>query len=235
VIIPAYNEEALLPKTLSSLKRAMRSIPRKGEIIVVDNNSSDNTGSIAEKYGTRVVFEPFRQIATARNSGARVAKSDLYIFLDADTVLPPQLLQTAIDLLESGKYCGGGTLLSFDTKLPFLATNLIRIWNWLSKTGKLAAGSFVFCLSRGFHEIGGFDENLFAGEEVFLSRRLKTWGKDKNLSFTIINDQAVITSGRKFHWHSSLQLTLLLLLLAVFPFALRYRSLCRFWYERPGQ
>ena len=63
VIIPAYNEEDFLPSTLSSLHSAMDSIPYKGEIIVVDNNSTDNTGHVAQKYGARVVFEPFRQIA----------------------------------------------------------------------------------------------------------------------------------------------------------------------------
>jgi len=234
VIIPAYNEEILLPATLSSLTIAMDSIPYKGEIIVVDNNSTDKTKQVAEKYGVRVIFEPFRQIAKARNSGARIAKSNFLIFLDADTIIPPQLLQKALNLLEEDRYCGGGTLLSFDSQLPFLAGRLVKFWNWLSKTGKLAAGSFIFCLSRGFDDIGGFDESIYAGEEVTFSRNLKAWGKKNNLLFTIIADQAVITSGRKFHWYSSAHLAFLFLLFTVFPFGLRKRSLCRFWYKRPS-
>ena len=235
VILPAYNEEALLPTTLSSLHLAMDSISSKGEIIVVDNNSTDNTKQIAKKYGARVIFEPFRQIARARNCGARTAKSDFLIFLDADTILPPQLLQNAIGLLDKGRHCGGGTLLSYDSQLPFLAGNLVKLWNWLSKTNRLAAGSFIFCLADGFHDIGGFDENIYAGEEIFFSRKIKAWGKKNNLLFTIINDQAVITSGRKFRWYSSIQIALLLMLFTVFPFALRNRSLCNFWYKRPDQ
>ena len=235
VIIPAYNEEALLPETLSNLNRAMDSIPQKGEIIVVDNNSTDNTHDIAKKYCARVVFEPFRQIAKARNRGAGEARSDFLIFLDADTILPPQLLQNAVKLLDTGKYCGGGTLIDFDSQLPFLAGSLVRIWNWLSKTGKLAAGSFIFCLSRGFNEIGGFDENIYAGEEISFSRKIKSWGRKNSLLFTIIDNQAVITSGRKFHWYSSLQIASLLMLFMIFPFALRSRSLCKFWYSRPDQ
>ena len=233
VIIPAYNEEYLLPATLSSLQLAMDSIPHKGEIIVVDNNSTDNTAQVAESYGARVIFEPFRQIAKARNSGALNAKSDFLIFLDADTILPPQLLQNAINLLKEKKYCGGGTLLSFDSQLPFLAVRLVKFWNWISKTGKLAAGSFIFCLTRGFYEIGGFDENIYAGEEITFSRKIKKWGKKNNLSFIIISDYAVITSGRKFQWYSSMQLALLFILFTIFPFALRNRSLCNFWYRRP--
>ena len=235
VIIPAYNEEVLLPATLDSLHLAMDSMQHKGEIIVVDNNSTDKTKQIAEKYGVRVIFEPFRQIARARNSGAKAAKSDFLIFLDADTILPPQLLQNAISLLEDEKHCGGGTLLSFDSQLPFLAASLVKLWNWISQTGKLAAGSFIFCLTRGFYEIGGFDENIYAGEEITFSRKIKKWGKKYNLSFIIISDYAVITSGRKFHWYSSMQLALLLILFTIFPFALRNRSLCNFWYRRPNQ
>ena len=235
VIIPAYNEEALLPATLSSLHLAMDSISSKGEIIVVDNNSTDNTKQIAKRYGARVVFEPFRQIARARNCGARSAKSNFFIFLDADTILPPQLLQNALSLLEKDRYCGGGTLIGFDAQLPFFADNLVRLWNWLSKTGRLAAGSFIFCLARAFHDIGGFDEQVYAGEEVFFSRRIRAWGKRHNMLFTIIADKNVITSGRKFRWYSSIQIAMLLILFTVFPFALRNRSLCSFWYRRPDQ
>ena len=235
VIIPAYNEEDFLPVTLSSLHAAMDSIPHRGEIIVVDNNSTDNTKHVAKKYGARVIFEPFRQIAKTRNSGAKAAKSNFFIFLDADTILPPQLLQKALSLLENGSHCGGGTLIGFDSQLPFFAGNLVRFWNWLSKTGKLAAGSFIFCLARGFHDIGGFDEQVYAGEEVFFSRKMRAWGKRHNMLFTIIDDQNVITSGRKFHWYSSVQIALLLILFTVFPFALRNRSLCKFWYRRPNQ
>lgn len=233
IIIPAYNEEALLPDTLSSLHLAMDSIPHRGEIIVVDNNSTDKTRKVAEEFGARVIFEPHRQIARARNSGAQSARSKFLIFLDADTLLPPQLLQVAIKLLEKEGYCGGGTLIKFDSELPFLAKVLVRFWNWLSKTGKLAAGSFIFCLARVFHDIGGFDENIYAAEEITFSRKIKGWGKKHGLLFTIVDSHPVITSGRKFHWYSSFQIALLLLLFTVFPFALRNRSLCSFWYRRP--
>ncbi len=233
VIIPAYNEESFLPATLTQLQQAMQAIPQRGEIIVVNNNSTDNTEQIALEHGVRIVFEPFRHIAKARNAGAKAATSPFLVFLDADTILPTPLLQKAINLLENGKYCGGGTLLRFDSELPFLAAKLVRFWNWFSQTGKLAAGSFIFCLENGFVEIGGFDEKVYAGEEIFFSRRIKAWGKNNNLLFTILRDHPVITSSRKFQWYSSLQIALLLLLFTVFPFALRSRSLCRFWYARP--
>jgi glycosyltransferase involved in cell wall biosynthesis len=133
VIIPAYNEESFLPETLVNLQKAMAAIEKPGEIIVVDNNSTDSTAEIARQYGVKVVHEPFRQIARARNSGAKAAESRFLVFLDADTFLPPQLLKQALDLLDGGDACGGGTLLNFDSELPFLAGRLVRFWNWLSR------------------------------------------------------------------------------------------------------
>lgn len=233
VIIPAYNEESLLAATLTELHAAMAAIPFRGEVVVVDNNSTDLTAEIAAKHGARVVFEPFRQIASARNTGARAATAGYLVFLDADTMLPAELLEKSLDLLESGNYCGGGTTLTFDSQLPFLADKLVKFWNWLSRTNKLAAGSFIFCLAEAFEAIGGFDETTYAGEEVFLSRRLKEWGRKHSLNFTILEEHPVITSGRKFHWYSSLQIALLLAMFTVFPFALHNRTLCRFWYTRP--
>ena len=233
IIIPAYNEERLLPATLISLKEAMSFLELQGEIIVVDNNSTDKTAQIAKDHGARVVFEPFRQIARARNRGAADARGAFLVFLDADTHLPEPLLAKALSLLESGNHCGGGSLIRYDAKLPFLANILVTLWNNLSWRANLAAGSFIFCLAKGFEETGGFDEQRFAAEEISFSRRLKRWGRAKNLLFTIISDFPVITSNRKFQWYSSIQLSLLLLFFMVFPPALRSRRLCSLWYKRP--
>lgn len=235
VIIPSYNEELFLPKTLAALQMAMETIPMQGEIIVVDNASIDKTAEIARQYGARIIFEPFRQIARARNTGAGAARGLFLIFLDADTLLPPPLLQQALELLAAGTHCGGGTVLTFDAQLPFVADRLVKLWNWISRAKKLAAGSFIFCLARAFSEISGFDEKTYAAEEVFFSRKLSSWGEKHNLHFTILEQNPVITSGRKFYWYSSLQVTLLLVLFTIFPLALRSRSLCGFWYRRPAK
>ncbi|NQZ69946.1 MAG: glycosyltransferase, partial [Lentisphaeria bacterium] len=87
VIIPAYNEEKLLPDTLASLKEKMSDVTDySGEIIVVDNNSTDATAEVAKAAGAIVVFEEHRQIARARNAGGQIAKGRYLIFLDADTL-----------------------------------------------------------------------------------------------------------------------------------------------------
>ena len=114
IIIPAFNEAAYLNGTLASVKDAQSSLAhRTGEVIVVDNNSTDNTAQIAKSFGATVVFEPINQISRARNCGARAAKGKYLIFLDADTILSQQLLGKTLELLDSGKIAGGGTLLEY--------------------------------------------------------------------------------------------------------------------------
>ncbi|HQZ29985.1 MAG TPA: glycosyltransferase, partial [Verrucomicrobiales bacterium] len=73
IIIPAYNEEALLAQTIASVREAMAGIGGEfgsGELIIVNNNSTDRTGEVAVEAGAdQVVFEPHNQIARARNAG----------------------------------------------------------------------------------------------------------------------------------------------------------------------
>jgi len=132
VVIPAYNEEEWLPNTLAVLKETMDSLDTPGEVIVVDNNSTDKTAQIAEGHGARVVFEPVNQISRARNVGARVADGRYLVFLDADTLLSPELLQTALDNLAGGHCCGGGTMVAFDKPLGPVVKQYVGLWNWCS-------------------------------------------------------------------------------------------------------
>ena len=74
IIIPAYNEEKWLSRTLAAVRESMDSLPLPGEVIVVDNNSTDRTDRIARQNNAQVVFEPVNQISRARNSGARAAR-----------------------------------------------------------------------------------------------------------------------------------------------------------------
>ncbi len=231
IIIPAYNEEVLLPRTLSSLKHAMLSVSLCGEIIVVDNNSSDETASIAAEYGAKVVFESVNQISRARNAGAKAAAGRYFIFVDADTVVSNTLLQTALDNLTS--CAGGGARVMQDEALSAMMSRFLFIWNWLSVKLKLAAGCFVYAREEGFKAIGGFSERVYASEELWFSLQLRSWGRRRHLDFRIIDEPPVISSIRKVQWYSNWRLMGMVLLLLLFPFAVRFKGLCAIWYARP--
>ena len=146
VIIPAYNEEPLLGKHLSALKKAMDAVDMRGEVIVVDNNSSDRTAQVAAAQGVKVAFEPINRISRARNTGARGARGKYFIFLDADTILSAELLQLVLAKLTGGTCCGGGALVALDQPIPWYSRWIPAAWNRLAvRCGWAAAASCIVC------------------------------------------------------------------------------------------
>ncbi|MHC4458782.1 MAG: glycosyltransferase family 2 protein, partial [Planctomycetota bacterium] len=186
VIIPAYNEEELLADTLKALKAAMMTVTMHGEIIVVDNNSTDKTAEIARKFEARVIFEKINQISRARNAGAKHARGIYLLFLDADTLISPDLLQTALQNLKNKQCSGGGSTFAPDKKIKTFYQRGMDIWNWFSVRSEIAAGSFIYCLRDGFEAVGGFSEKVYASEEFWFSINYKRWGKKRGLGFKII-------------------------------------------------
>ena len=235
VIIPAYNEEALLARALTSTVSSLEELglTERSEIIVVDNNSTDRTAEIAKRFGVRLVFEPENQISRARNAGGFVATGRFLIFLDADTEMSAALLSEALMNLRSGRCCGGGVTLRMHGDVPDMMARVLDAWNGVSTKLGLAAGCFIFCLRDGFFAVNGFSEKVYAGEEIWFSRALKKWGKERELQFRVITDVSISTSNRKIGWFSTGQLVLQSSILILFPWATRSRRLCRIWYHRP--
>ena len=234
IIIPAYNEAAELPATLAAIRSAMAAHPLSGECIVVDNNSSDGTAHIAMEHGAdQVVFEPINQIARARNTGVRASRGGYLVFVDADTRISPKLLTEALRRLKNTACVGGGTIIEFDTAIGPIGRISIAVWKRISQLTRTAAGSFLFCRRDAFEAIGGFDQKLYASEEVRLSRLLRKWGKARSLSFDIIIGAPARTSARKLQWYSGPKMLGWIFFMMLVPIAVRSRKLCGFWYERP--
>jgi glycosyltransferase involved in cell wall biosynthesis len=203
-IIPAHNEEALLGRTLASIHRAAPRVVDAFEVIVVDDASTDRTAQVARRAGAEVVRVDCRQIAAARNAGARRARGDVLVFVDADTVLPERTLRAAVRALQRGA-AGGGATFSFDRGAsPWLET-LTATFAGLMRLFNLAPGCFLFVRREAFDAVGGFDQRLFASEELAFSRAVGRIGR-----FQILCDR-VITSGRKVRakdvWRRVLRLT----------------------------
>ncbi|MCG6892095.1 MAG: glycosyltransferase [Desulfobacteraceae bacterium] len=233
IIVPAYNEAGYLQKTLSALTMAAGRTPLRGEILVVDNRSTDATAQIAENGGARVVYEPVRQISRARNAGARAAEGRYLVFVDADTIVPAALFSEAVGRLEDGSAGGGGSVVAADVRLPPLGRLALAGWNRFSMVFRLAAGSFIFCRREGFHAVGGFSEAVYASEEIGFSLRYRRWARSRGMDFTILSSAPVVTSARKLDWFSTPRIALSTLLLLAYPPAVRSRRLCWLWYHRP--
>jgi len=194
-IVPAFNEERELGATLKALVAAGNSLVDSYEIVVADDGSTDGTARIAQAHGARVITAQHRQIAATRNSGAGIAKGEIFIFVDADTTVNSDVIGAAVNAIRDGAV-GGGAAVTFDKPL----TTYGKLITPLMLRGYMltgwAAGCFMFCTRQAFEAIGGFDEKLFGSEEIPFSKGLKQQGQ-----FLMLRE-SVQTSARKFRIYS---------------------------------
>ena len=225
-VIPAHDEAPRLPATIDALHAAARGCGIEYEIVVVDDASRDGTGEVAARHGARVLRVEHRQIAATRNAGARVARGDTLVFVDADTRIPVETLAAALAALRDGAV-GGGATVRFDADLPWHQRFVIAIGVRLVWLGRVAAGCFVFCTRAAFDGTGGFDERWYAGEDVAMSRALAKAGR-----FVLLHEP-VWTSARKLDTFTPGEHLRLMLRLAFRGRGLlRSREHLALWYER---
>lgn len=231
IVIPAWNESDSIEATLEAAKTAVAGQAIDGDIIVVDNNSTDNTAELAIKAGARVVFEPINQIARARNAGASASEAKWLVFLDADTTLTAELLAAALKELSSGDVIGGGSTVALDREVSVLPNLTLRFWNWWSVKSSTAAGCFIYCTKEAFEAVGGFDEKYYAAEELHLSKRMRKLAIKLNQRFVILTIAPIVSSARKVDWYSPWQFFKQVILLLL-PGTTRSRVMCYLWYDR---
>ncbi len=193
IIVPVYNEEEYLARTLESIKNQNF---RNYEIIVVCNGCTDKSFSIAKKHADKVFNLKEQNVSKARNFGATNAKYSKLIFLDADTILFPGVLESVDEALSKGNFFG-----TCKGKGKGLRNNFyFGFKNSVNKFKPWSHG-FVFCDKENFLETEGFNENLKHGElkDFFRrangkykrinayvetsDRRIKNWGLLKAVSF----------------------------------------------------
>jgi glycosyltransferase involved in cell wall biosynthesis len=234
IVVPAFNEEKLIEHSLQSIRGAAVKFAEVGwdhEIIVCDNNSSDRTGEMARAQGARVIFEPVNQISRARNAGAAAANGQWLVFVDADSSPSAELFAEMVAQIQSGHCVGGGATIEFDRAIHW-AIGVVHIWSWLSRWQRWMAGSFIFCETRAFRELGGFSEELFVAEEIDFSKRLKELARKRAKQVIILHRHPLKTSARKIHLYSSRE-HVVFLLRSFFGMGKSFkdRRACGPWYD----
>ncbi|MHC2994136.1 MAG: glycosyltransferase [Candidatus Atribacteria bacterium] len=191
IIIPALNEENYLPRLLDSLKKQSF---KDYEIIVVDAGSKDKTKEIAKKYSCRIV--PGGLPPKARNEGAKVAKGDLLLFLDADLMLQDGFLDTLLKEFKEKKLDIASTDLEFlsDKTIYKIAGMLCNIYYTYTQYFSPHITQCIL-VKKEFHEkIGGFDEDIKLSEDFVYIKRMAKIAK-----FGHLNNIRYFVSARRFN------------------------------------
>jgi len=188
VIIPTYNEEENIAKTIEEIK--IRDTEKLiSEIIVSDGQSTDQTVSIASNAGATVIVSEKKGRAAQMNYGSSIAKGQILYFLHADSIPPRNF---TIHILNAFKkdYSSGCFKLAFDYQHWFLKANC-----WFTRFDVNAVrfgDQSLFVTKDVFEKCCGFDETLLMMEDQEIIHRIKKYGK-----FTVMN-RTVTTSARKY-------------------------------------
>lgn len=198
-IIPAHNEEAWIGRCLAAIRGAMEPVGDRHEVIVVDDASDDATASVAEQNGARVIRVRHHQISATRNTGARQARGEILIFVDADTLVNATVIQTALSSIHGGAI-GGGCVPRFEGWLPLWWRLAYPLLVGVVRLLRLPGGACQFCTRAAFEATGGFSEAHYAAEDALFVATLKRHGR------FVVLAEPVVTSGRSLRTHSCLSI-----------------------------
>ena len=188
VVIAARDAEVTLPRCLRALRR--QSLPPDGfEVLVVDDGSTDATARVAEGEGARVLRQPPRGPAAARNHGARESTGEFLAFTDADCEPEPEFLERLIAPLRADPHVAGSKGVYVSPQTALVARFVQREYeDRYRRTARLFRrhGSIDFVDTYAaafrrdaFEAAGGFDESFPSAsvEDQELSFRLAAAGK----------------------------------------------------------
>ncbi len=198
VVVPAYNEQLWLERCISALQRQNTSVPY--EIIVVDNNSTDDTARVAESLNVRVVFEAQQGLTFARQAGQDAALGAIVAHTDADSEVPSDWIESIArayadhpdTAVVSGPMCFPKAPLLMQIVAP-LQNLFVWLW-WLLTRRLLVLNGCNFAVNAVMlREGGGFALNLPLNGDSRVLAIMKPYGKARRIS------ASMRTSGRRFH------------------------------------
>lgn len=205
VIIPTLNESSQLPNLLEALNSQTRP---PDEIIVADAGSKDGTTELAKAYGAIIV--PGGMPGPGRNAGARAAKGDIFLFLDADVLPPPNFIECALNEFEQKGFlvatCPVEALSDvISDKIIIAATNLyLQI---IVPVSPRAPGFCIFARREMHQKINGFDESLRMAEDhdyVRRASRLGTFGFLTSVKIPVsmrrLEKEGIVGLALKYLW-----------------------------------
>lgn len=170
IIIPSFNEERYIKRTLSSIKgqSIIQEYPEFFELILVDNGSTDNTVDLAKPYADKIIIENRKGKLNARNRGIKESSGNIIVAVDADVYYPSFWLNTLLEPFnnienQSNTNVVGVSGSIYNSYLPGIPTFVYNIAHYIDKTivypNNMSGANSAFWKHR-YYELGGFNENI---------------------------------------------------------------------------
>jgi len=197
IIIPTYNEEAIIAHSLRTLIAITER--SEGVDIIVSDASIDSTPRILSDFPV-TVCQSEKGRARQMNYGAQVAKGDVLYFLHADTLPPETFIDNIRSAVTAGKKAGCFRM-NFDDNHPIMS-----IYGWFTQFPLMVCrggDQSLFIEKSLFQDIGGFDETLHIMEDINIIDRI-----EQQAQFHILENQ-VTTSARRYHKNGMIQLQMI--------------------------
>jgi glycosyltransferase involved in cell wall biosynthesis len=184
VIITTKNEESNIANCLDSIKK--QSYPQNQlEIIVVDNNSNDQTKEISLKY-TDKVYDKGPERSAQRNFGVEKSSGEYFIYLDADMILHKNVIKDCVNFIQNS-----------DVVALYISEIVMgkNFWSQVRRFERSFYDATVvdcarFIQKEAFQKVGGFDENLTGPEDWDLDKKLRKIGKTDLIKTPIYHNEA---------------------------------------------
>lgn len=216
VVIPAYNEEKNISRCLDHILRQKGTVSY--EVIVINNNSTDQTKKIALSKKCRVIDESKQRVTVARNRGIKAARGKIVVFVDADCLVPPDYLRKIkifFELHPDISGLSGPYVYSDGGRLVRWVTNNLNYLYYLFKLVKLSFGFEVMnggnmaVRKTALQSVGGFNEkitNIICPDDLEIAVRLQRAGfnlyLDKNLK-VLSSYRRIKRGGIRHGWNKS--------------------------------
>lgn len=180
VIVPTYNEGGTIGKCLEALRKQTF---KDYEIVVVDGHSRDNTVEIAKKYADKILFDEGKGAGAARNLAVKAVDSEIVAFVDGDTTVPKNWVETVDKAFKKGVVGVGGPLLPdgggfLDKLIFFVCADLVRRISSAVGSHQFSGANCAYSRET-YLKVGGFRGGLGMPDDVDLSMRIKNFCKEK--------------------------------------------------------
>ena len=205
IIVPTYNSSKFLGECLESIKNQTY---QNIEIIVVDNNSTDDTKEIAQEFSKRFtqlnvkLFNRGSERSAQRNFGVENAKGEFVAIIDSDMELSEKVIASCVEKMQS----------SMDVLGIIIPEESVGEGFW-AECKKLERSFYVgvewmeaarFFRKDVYQKVGGYNEDMVSGEDWDLSQRIETLGRiDRTNDFIFHNEGKISlwrTIKKKFYY-----------------------------------